>query len=354
MAKTVFILGAGATRGCSFVQELKQNGRCLPPLDGDFFSQLQRVSNTTHRRRIDELIEGLAQWFGHSYGLGMEQVFCHLEHAERMAKHLKKDHGSDFAALTALKQNLKQSIAVILGESLTPMTEGGKGSYDLLECEWHDRLIDKLAECRDSFITFNYDCTLDDSLRRKGAGKWNPHYGYRFKLRQKGRGLFGDNHWTPQDPKPVTKDQTIEVHKVHGSLHFKEFTQTSVTLKKRPYGNPGGGSMQFEIIPPESSKTYRGGRFGDIMANAYKSLRSATRIVAIGYSLPPSDQHAEALLRFGVPKKSLDSLVVVNPDREARRRVRGALLQGMQSHTRVLSFDSLEEFVNADPSIWKI
>jgi hypothetical protein len=354
MSKTVFILGAGATRGCSFVGDLKRQGRCLPPLDGDFFTQLQRVSNQTHRPRIEELIDSLAQWFGHNYGLGMEQVFCHLEHAERMATHLQKVHGREFKSLTSLKLNLKQSIAIILGESLTRMKSGGHGSYDLLKCDWHDQLVERLSERGDAFITFNYDCVLDDSLRRMGGAKWNPKYGYRFKLGPKGRGMSGEQYWTPSVTKLATNSQTIEVHKIHGSLHFQKFTETNVSLKQRPYGNPNAGDMRFEIIPPESSKTYNDGRFGVIMENAYKSLRTATRVVVIGYSLPPSDQHAEALLRFGVKQHSLESLVVVNPDREARKRVRTALLRGMQPKTRVLTFDSLEEFANADPCIWKL
>jgi len=353
MSKTVFILGAGATRGCSFVHELKQQGHCLPPLDSDFFTQLQRVSNKTNRLRIDRLIEQLARWFGHNYGLGMEQVFCHLEHAERMAKHLKKDRGESFDTLTQLKQDLEQSIALILGESLTIVKTGGKGSYELKECKHHDRLVEQLAESGDAFITFNYDCVLDDSLRRMGAGKWNPHYGYRFKLRPKGRGLTGYEHWAPHSGIAVDNDQTIEVHKIHGSLHFKRFEKDMVTLKAHPYRNPNGGDMNFKIIPPESRKSYDEGRFGEIMVSAFKSLRAATRIVAIGYSLPPSDQHAEALLRFGVKQGAIESLVVVNPDREARRRVRTALVRGLDLKTRVLSFDSLEEFVNAETSIWK-
>jgi hypothetical protein len=39
----VFLLGAGATRGASFVR-LTDNP-CLPPLDTDFYAQLQRIQN---------------------------------------------------------------------------------------------------------------------------------------------------------------------------------------------------------------------------------------------------------------------------------------------------------------------
>lgn len=353
MKKTAFILGAGATRGCSFVNEMKRSGHCLPPLDSDFFTQLQRVANGTHGTRIERLIVGLAKWFGHNYGLGMEQVFCHLEQAERMLRHLRKETGSDYLEVVQLRRDLIQSIAIILGESLTAIKPGGIGSYKLSVCEFHDKLVETLASAGDAFVTFNYDCVLDDSLMRKGAGKWNAHYGYGFKLR---RGIEGDEHWTPKNGALIDRDTTINVHKVHGSLHFHLRDGKPIKLKPRPYGNPraGSGDMNFSIIPPESSKTYDNGFFGEIMRAAHRSLRSATRLVVIGYSLPPSDQHAEALFRFGVKREALDSLVIVNPDRTARRRIRAALQAGMKSSTRVLSFDYLEEFVNAEPLLWNI
>ncbi len=158
MSKTVFILGAGATRGCSFVNDMKRTGHCLPPLDGDFFTQLQRVSSAVHSPRLNRLIKGLVEWFGPNYSLGMEQVFCHLEHAERMLKHLKKEAGSDYQRVVELKRDLVQSIAIILGEALTEVKDGGKGSYKLRECASHDKLVNDLTDLGDSFITFNYDC----------------------------------------------------------------------------------------------------------------------------------------------------------------------------------------------------
>jgi len=355
MSKTVFILGAGATRGCSFVHELKKKGHCLPPLDTDFFTQLQRVSSKAHSKRIGRLIGGLVKWFGPNYSLRMEQVFCHLEHADRMLRHLKKEAGPDLKKAMELKTDLVQSIPIILSWSLTDAKDGGNGSYALKECEYHDKLVKELTDTEDAFITFNYDCVLDDSLRRMGGGKWNPHYGYMFKLGAKGKGLIGDPHWTPTAGVPPDRGRTIQVHKVHGSLHFQEL-KNAMKLKQRPYGNPkaASGNMRFSIIPPESSKSYDEGRFGETMQNAYSSLRSATRVVVIGYSLPPNDQHAESLFRFGGKKRALDSLVIVNPDIEARKRIRTALQAGLKASTRVHSFDYLEEFVEADSSVWKI
>ena len=353
MSKTVYILGAGATRGCSFVKDLKLKGRCLPPLDTDFFTQLQRVSNTVHSNRINGLIAGLVDWFGANYSLGMEQVFCNLEHAERMLEHLEKE-GSRRKTAVKLKKELVQSIAIILGESLTNVNKA-KGSYVCRECEWHDTLVSELADAGDAFVSFNYDCVLDDSLRRKGSGKWDAHHGYLFKLGARGKALNGDSYWTPSGGPHPSPKETIQVHKVHGSIHF-QVKKDGMHLKVRPYVNTqaASGNMRFSIIPPVSSKFYETGIYGRIMRDAYSSLRKATRVVVIGYSLPPSDQHAEALLHFGIKEGALKSLVIVNPDRVARRRIRAAIHRGMKPETRVLSFDYLEEFVKAEPKIWKV
>lgn len=356
MGKTVFILGAGATRGCSFVAEQKRNGHCIPPLDTDYFTQLQRVTSETHAPRIKRLVARMVQWFGPNYMLGMERVFCHLEQAEKMLKHLQKDLGKDYPNVSEFKRDLEQSIAIILGASLTETRGSGKGSYENKQCEYHDKLVRDLARKQDAFITFNYDCVLDDSLKRFGGNKWNPKYGYGFKLGPKGKGIEGYQYWVPEVPSLATERDTLLVHKVHGSLHFRFIkSDNSVSLKQRPYANPHGkdGNMNFEIIPPESAKAYEAGRFGEIMKNAYSSLRGASNVVVIGYSLPPSDQHAEALLRFGVKKKALESLVVVNPDSDVRKRIRSSLSSGLKDSTRVLSFDYLHEFVNADTRLWR-
>jgi hypothetical protein len=47
MKNTVFILGAGATRGCSFVNDMKRQGHCVPPLDGDYFMMQELLIGKT-------------------------------------------------------------------------------------------------------------------------------------------------------------------------------------------------------------------------------------------------------------------------------------------------------------------
>jgi hypothetical protein len=73
-------------------------------------------------------------------------------------------------------------------------------------------------------------------------------------------------------------------------------------------------------------------------------------VVDTVYSLPPTDLHSTALLRTSVKKEGLESLIVVNPDREARRRTRDILHRGLNAETKVLSFNTLEELVSAQKS----
>jgi hypothetical protein len=50
---TVYVFGAGATRGASFV---RPTSPCKPPLDADFYTQLQRITNGKHQ----DLVQAVA------------------------------------------------------------------------------------------------------------------------------------------------------------------------------------------------------------------------------------------------------------------------------------------------------
>ena len=78
----VFVLGAGATRGASFVNERKNP--CLPPLNADFYSQLQRIRNTKHRETIEDVVRDTVDLFGVNFDVNLETVFTTLEHIGRM------------------------------------------------------------------------------------------------------------------------------------------------------------------------------------------------------------------------------------------------------------------------------
>ena len=111
---------------------------------------------------------------------------------------------------------------------------------------------------KDRIISFNYDCLLDDALKRQGSGKWCPRYGYGFNLGARGKNLTGDDHWNPDEP--AAQADTILYYKLHGSLHFKVTKaledRPTIKLKSRPYATFSGRKSVFTIIPPEWHKAY--------------------------------------------------------------------------------------------------
>src|SRR5262249_9094279 len=151
----------------------------------------------------------------------------------------------------------------------------------------------------------------------------------------RGSNLSGDKAWEPHAK--ASRSDTVSLYKLHGSLHFDVLDQ-KVKLKRRPYTKQTG-NLKFTIIPPESNKRYDEGVFKTLWYHAGQALYRARQLVVIGYSFPPNDSHANALFRISVKRGNLKSLVIVNPDREARRRAREILKRGLGPQTRVLVFD---------------
>jgi hypothetical protein len=99
----------------------------------------------------------------------------------------------------------------------------------------------------DTIISFNYDCLIDDALRRHGDEKWHPRWGYRFPLR--GYQLTWTELLGSTQPRPEPR-RTISLLKVHGSLDWQlpEGDETRLRLKQRLHQQRG--IPRFTIIPP--------------------------------------------------------------------------------------------------------
>ncbi len=346
----LFVFGAGATRGASFVDAA--TSPCLPPLDRDFFTQLQRVANPKHHELVNQVMKDVVELFGSNFEATMETVFSTLEQTIRMVRATGETRDFQLLDLRQRRYRLQQAIAAVLEESLTER-QGSRSSHEPRRCDHHRRFVSTILAQRDSIISFNYDCLLDFSLKIWGDSKWNSHYGYGFNLGSRGCRVSGDDFWQPTQR--ATKDETVHFFKLHGSLHFKaddpEEQEPHVTMKNRPYTKQGGG-MKFTIIPPESHKEYEKGIFGALWKKASEAIYRAERIVVIGYSLPATDLHSSTLFRTSVRSQRLKSLVVVNPDPDARRRIRTVFLRGFDKNTRVLSFDRFQDFLATDRSVW--
>src|SRR5262245_33562977 len=167
--QTVFILGAGATRGAIGHVLLNQK-RLKPPLNGDFF-KVAKTYVSAHkptsdiRGRYTRLRAALKDEFKLKGDPMMEEAFSLL--------YVSKDFPGVFGTGRGRRprRGTRREIADFLR-----LTFGMLSALD----EQRDRptLYDEMAKSvgpRDTIITLNYDTTLDSALVRAG---WDPRAGY--------------------------------------------------------------------------------------------------------------------------------------------------------------------------------
>ncbi|HKQ58296.1 MAG TPA: SIR2 family protein [Candidatus Eisenbacteria bacterium] len=329
---------------------------CLPPLDGDFFTQLQRVGKPLHQGTINDVISSAVGLFGANFRVTLETMFTTVEQLAAMSGMRPSGGKQERRRFQRMRTCLLQALAGVLEESLTEHAEATTGSsspasgtgYALRTCRFHQKIVESLAYS-DSVISLNYDCLVDVALRDHGHGRWNARYGYCLPMQPVGEGA-----WNP-DP-PASRGRSISLFKLHGSLHFGKHRRNVLRLKARPYSHMKKNQvLQFEIIPPESQKRLTDPTFRHIWSGAGTALQKTRTLVFIGYSFPPGDVHTAAFFRLrgtGRAAPKLRNLVVVNPDREARHRTVDIMRASMDRKTRVLVFDTLEEFSYVPRALW--
>jgi SIR2-like domain len=143
-----------------------------------------------------------------------------------------------------------------------------------------------------SFITFNYDTLLEEALGSMGI--------------QCSLGFDED--------KGDKESKNVPVYKVHGSVNWAipkgARTKIEVFESYRDVINKG---LVPQIIPPTWKKDSRGA-FNEIWEGSLTALSNATRVVIIGFSMPPTDLHFKYLLAAGLKENySLREIVFVNP-----------------------------------------
>ena len=332
--RAVVVLGAGATRGASFVE-----GRSgvLPPLDSDFFTQAQRLG----KRKAKDILEGLlADVFriaGPNFRMTMEGYLTRLEQLARVHDDYRLVGRPGRNAYRVMRERFLQVLAAVLDEAI------GRNP----ECEYHKTLVRHL-ETDDVILSLNYDWLIDETLRIHGGGKWNPRFGYGVSAYFQGKKGAGTRYWACRDNsgQPQYPDKSIRVLKLHGSLTWFPVPSSDgvprLRLRERWWRQHG--RPRFEIAPPEWNKPTRSGVYVPVWRAARTALRNTKAVLFIGYSLPETDLPFHALLQVDDKAPKLKWLVTVNPDRKARNRIRQTLRHRVAKDTRVLSFDTLGEF----------
>lgn len=156
-----------------------------------------------------------------------------------------------------------------------------------------------------TFITFNYDTLVEESLRALGV---EFSYGFKSKRVNYAPSATDLGHHT---------NAQIKVYKLHGSTNWT-----------RPGGIGGSGKLRVYreyselvnsqltpvIIPPTWRKQFAN-QLLDIWNGSISAIEKATRLIIIGFSMPDNDAHFKYLMAAGLQNNlSLREIVFVNPE----------------------------------------
>jgi len=186
-------------------------------------------------------------------------------------------------------------------ESTAMMSGHFEGSYEVGKYALHvARLLGMLKngepQGENTFITFNYDTLVEEALNELYLPV---SYGSRI----------------PFANKATAGDEPISVFKLHGSVNWTRTGQPDNALKVvTSYDELVKSEFMPELVPPTWKKVFED-EIESVWGDAIEKLNTATRIVIIGFSMPPTDMHLKYLLAAGLKQNiSLRQIVFVNPD----------------------------------------
>lgn len=287
--KTVFILGAGATRG-AIDHVLINQKRLKPPLNGDFF----KVADTYARasgpgsedtKRVDRLKKTFKDIIPVKGIPSMEEAFSLLYISKDFPEIYKTGRGRKKVdgMQREIDDFLKLTFNILTAIDKLASTENG-----------YSRLVNKLGPT-DTIISLNYDTALDSALGRCG---WDPKTGY---------GLGGGMRkveWNPVNRDESLNIKDVRLLKLHGSVNWfvkGNYSNLSKALKSKPVFVSGPRKNEVkdhmrQIVPPIYGKYFEHSHWEGLWNQAFKALCEANTLVVIGCSLVNTDFHLRALL----------------------------------------------------------
>ena len=219
-----------------------------------------------------------------------------------------------------------------------PQDINGAGAYEIGTYALHvARLLGMLKDGKpqgeNTFITFNYDTLLEDALDELGLS-----FSYGSEIRR--RPYKGSQFLA----------EAIPVYKLHGSVNWARMSKVNLIEVLKNYDDPSNGLRKPELLPPTWKKVFKN-EIESVWQEAIGKLNRATRIIIIGFSMPPTDMHFKYLLAAGLKKNiSLRQILFVNPDAndELKPRVETMLRQAYVKSGRIdFVKESLGQFVDS-------
>ena len=131
---------------------------------------------------------------------------------------------------------------------------------------------------------------------------------------------------------------------MHGSQNWQRGDHDQIQLRE---ATDLSSNLKNVIVPPTWSKDLAEYPYGDIWKEARVEVRRARIIVVIGYSVPDTDLFSRSLFKVEAGSKAkrekLDLLVLVNPDKNARKSFINLVTGGIEPTTTILEYSTMEE-----------
>lgn len=340
--KSVFVLGAGATRAESRRQRRSLGAIAHPPLNAGFFATARHYG-----------VDGLAsdaltvRWYMQE-NHGIDCFEPAGDFVESVMVRIVADY--ELAAAREQRRRVREAQRAFLAllrlysKTLTVATRdlvATRNSY-MYEAIRH-ALTGAESPSDITIITFNHDLEIEKTLDRMGevglfrrygpllALPWS--YGKVFgSIRRYGRG--NTDRFPIFDDEP---DSYVKILKLHGSLNWASLHRTSriglgqilnprrnvrYTSIRAPRDDlyvEEGGEQFFTaplVIPPVQGKARIFPRaVMPVWDEAETALSEADEVTVFGYSCPAADMEAESLIRVALRRNdSLQLLRLVNPD----------------------------------------
>jgi hypothetical protein len=175
---------------------------------------------------------------------------------------------------------------------------------------------------RNTIITFNYDCLVDQALSSLGV-PWTYGFHSYGPIANYSKGATALGMTTGLEANPPKESDSVGLYKIHGSVNWgrkaDEDGRLGMTTIYGSYSDLRASNDDVVLVPPSWQKTLTG-PVSLAWTQAVQALSKATRIVVIGFSMPPTDTHFRYLLAAGLKANaSLRSVLFVDPAMEAVR-----------------------------------
>ncbi len=303
----VFILGAGA----SHPEGVPLQKDIIPIM---FSGDYPEIENSDLGKKVLEFIrENFTISEKENIYPEMEAVFGFLDYFITENESLNSKY--TYSALREIREALIKLIHYVINQSSDKVSSVYKEFWRLIDN--HNR--------NSSIITLNYDTMLEQSFEFLFPHKGLIDYSIHFMNFEKDQRLKAYNFWIntrePIKIKDNSEPVSYKIIKLHGSLNWKYCNccnqilltpwDRKIDLNKGElmgYTYPDNQEYEFRcpldgtrfqtlIVPPSLIKPLKHPSISFLLNEASKEIRSAKKIVFIGYSLSIADVHIKALLK---------------------------------------------------------